>query len=164
MSKVLDIDKWWYSAVLLYSAGQGKYNILANFAVCRVSQSASRMSRASPTFTPSIASAIDKGKRKKGDFKILGRGCYVLCSKLRQGHCQITYLLQVAKILLNSKYRAYHLLVDSIVLTWILSVELFVQFCLDWWEFGRSGWERSWNIQIKCQPNPSPRADGTLLM
>ena len=36
-------------------------------------------------------------------------------------------------------YRASHLVVDLVWLTWILVVPLSAQLCLGWWEFGRSG-------------------------
>ena len=38
------------------------------------------------------------------------------------------------------KYRVIHLAVDWVGLTWILGVPLSDQFCMGWWEFGRSGW------------------------
>ena len=42
-----------------------------------------------------------------------------------------------------------HLLVDWAGSTWIQCVPLSAQFCLGWWEFGRSGWARWWNNKIK---------------
>ena len=34
-------------------------------------------------------------------------------------------------------------------MTCILGVPLYAKFCLSRWEFGRIGWTRWWNIQIK---------------
>ena len=55
-------------------ADMENHNIFADVAVCRACQSVSRTSGASPTSTPSIASALDKEKEKgrTGGFKFFG--------------------------------------------------------------------------------------------
>ena len=55
-------------------------------------------------------------------------------------------------------YRVTNLLVG---LTWILTVPLSARFCLGWWEFGRRGWARWWNIPNQSQRNPSSTGDGS---
>ena len=48
-------------------------------------------------------------------------------------------------------YRVFHLLVDWVGLTGILTVPLSAQFCLGRWEFGRSNWEAGQNPHTKEQ-------------
>ena len=77
---------------------------------------------------------------------------WVVPSHMSSGVWIQSYLKSEGRQIMYILYRAYQMLVDWVLLTWISSVTLSARLCLDWWEFGRSGWARWWSTEINVNP------------
>ena len=73
----------------------------------------------------------------------------------------VLFMSEHTQSIFEQLYRASHVLVDWVLLTWISSVPLSARLCLGWWDFGRSGWVAGQDGGTKKSKSIQPRSTRT---